>query len=154
MRGAGSWLGVYEDRGLVFDGSRPHRGDGPAGRNPTAARVARPAPAGETGEDWSDHAPAVPADGAAGPRWTARCDDSGTAGRATGISLGGPVLVAGSTSAAAVAAGTYTGTARAYVQGLGPSLGALDSLASVVLAKLECTNRVQVAAHIHDAGLV
>ncbi len=141
--GAGYWLGVYEDRGLVFDGSMPHRGDGPAGRNPTAARVTRPSPVGP-GEDWADHVPAVPAGGAGGPRWTAACDEGGGAGRSTGIGLDGPVVVAGSTSGASVADGSYRGGARAYVQGLGPSTGALSSLTTAFL----------VTAHIGDEPVI
>jgi hypothetical protein len=125
---AGYWLGVYEERGLLYTDADPHRGNGPAGPNPTAARVSRPARA-----EWPDQTPVGPDGPGPGPNRTADCDDAGTAGRGASVELDGAgVRVAGSAATGAIdaAGGRYTGTGRAYVQGLAPSTGALDALTS------------------------
>lgn len=120
------WLGVYEERWPVYSDTETYRGEGPLGPNPTAARVGRPGRAA-----WPDQSP--------GPQPAASrragCDDAGTAGRSADLELDDAgIRLGGSATSAAIdaATGRFTGDGRAYVQGLGPSTGALDAVSSTV----------------------
>ncbi len=135
--GAGYWLGVHEED-AVLENAVPQRNKaGLIGvRNPLAASEVRPQPRSGGFFDWTDAAPALPADGPAGARWTSSCGPNGAAGRATGTELDGPgPRVAGSSVAASrePETGHYVGTARAFVQGLGDTAGrALDAVSTVL----------------------
>lgn len=134
---AGYWLGEEVEEGVIEGGAAPV-GEGETResaapiRNPTLKKVQKPATSA-TGST-TDRTPQFPANGN-GPLFTAECSKDDTKGTATGdiINAAG-FRFAGSTSTGEVnkKTGLYTGTARAFVQGID---GAYDSMQSLMQVK-------------------
>ncbi|MGQ0624195.1 MAG: hypothetical protein ACT4PP_06000 [Sporichthyaceae bacterium] len=135
--GAGYWLSEEVEEGVIEGGAAPvaegqTRSDAAPFRNPTIKKVQRPE-VSATGST-TERVPAFPANGN-GPLWTAECSKNDTKGTATGdvINASG-FRFAGSTSSGEVntKTGLFTGTARAFIQGID---GAYDSMQSLMQIK-------------------
>lgn len=149
--GAGYWLGTEVEEGVLGLGAAPpDAGDISGGyRNPTTAREVRPDLTPKGQPSGSDRIPALPADGGAGPLWSAKCtDDAKGTGTGDMVNASG-VRSVGSTTSAQVdkKTGMYTGTSRAYISGI-EAAGNLATITTLMQVKQAANAKPTVSYRI------